>query len=103
MNRHEALSVARRYKQTVEAAGIPFTSMILFGSAARDQMREQSDIDIAVIGTPFGHDRFTEMHELWRLRRPVNFRIQPIWFYPEHLNDKYSTLAQEIKRDGVLI
>jgi hypothetical protein len=42
-----------------------------------------------------------EMHELWRLRRPISYKIQPIWFYPKHLEDTYSTLVQEIKKDGI--
>lgn len=66
-------------------------------------MHDNSDIDIAVVGMPFGTDRMTEMHALWCLRRPISEQIQPIWFYPKHLEDKYSTLAQEIKKDGVLI
>ena len=95
--------MARQFKVALEEAGIPFSSVLVFGSAARDEMHEHSDIDIAVVGTSFKGDRMEEMHELWRLRRPISTRIQPIWFYPEHLEDKYSTLAQEIKKDGIRV
>ena len=95
--------MARQFKTALENAGIPFSSVIVFGSAARDTMHDHSDIDIAVVGASFKNDRMQEMHELWLLRRPISYKIQPIWFYPEHLQDKYSTLAQEIKKDGIIV
>ena len=103
MKRSEALLLARKYKNALQEAGIPITSVIVFGSAARDAMHEQSDIDIAVVGTSFKKNRMEESREVWRARRPISYRIQPIWFYPEHLEDKYSTLAQEIEKDGVSV
>ena len=99
----EALQLAKRYKEVLRKAGIPFTKFIVFGSTARNEMHEQSDIDIAVVGTPFGIDRLQEMHEVRKLRRPLSYKLQPIWFYPEHLEDTYSTLAQEIKKDGLAV
>ena len=99
----EALQLARQYKQALEKAGIPFTKFIVFGSVARNEMHEQSDIDIAVVGMPFSEDRFEEMHTVRMLRLPLSYKLQPIWFYPEHLEDKYSTLAMEIKKDGISV
>lgn len=64
-------------------------------------MHDHSDIDIAVIGRPYKGDRMSEQHALSRIRRGVSYKIQPIWFYPEHLADKYSTVAMEIKKDGI--
>ena len=103
MKQKEALQLARKYKSLLKEANIPFQSLIVFGSAARDEMQDQSDIDIAVVGTSFKGDRMEEMHDIRKLRRALSYKIQPIWFYPEHLEDRYSTLATEIKKDGILI
>lgn len=103
MNQKTALSLAKRYKDSLVEAHIPFLSVIVFGSVARNAMHEHSDVDIAVIGKPYKQDRFAEMTEIRRLRRPISYKIQPIWFYPEHLEDKYSTLATEIKKDGIVV
>lgn len=103
MNQKAALRLAKKYKHSLAEAKIPFLSVIVFGSAARNRMHENSDVDIAVIGTPFKGDRFEEMTEIRMLRHSISYRIQPIWFYPEHLEDKYSTLAQEIKKDGIAV
>ncbi len=101
MTREEALSLARKYKKLLQDAHIPMSAFIVFGSVARNEMHEQSDVDIAVVGTSFKGDRFEEMHDIRKLRYPISYKLQPIWFYPEHLEDKYSTLAQEIARDGI--
>ena len=103
MNRKTALSLAKKYKRSLKEANIPFVSVIVFGSAARNELHEHSDVDIAVIGTPFRGDRFEEMAEIRMLRHPISFKLQPIWFYARHLEDKYSTLAQEIRKDGIAI
>lgn len=103
MNRRKALQTARRFKAALKSAGVPFQSVIVFGSVARDTMHEQSDIDIAVIGESYKGNRMNEQLELSRIRRGISYKIQPIWFYPEHLEDKYSTLAQEIKKDGITV
>lgn len=103
MKQQQALQMAREYKRLLEAARIPFTAVIVFGSVARNEMHDQSDIDVAVVGQPFKDDRFKEMHFIRKLRRPLGYKIQPIWFYQRHLDDQYSTLAQEIKKDGIPI
>ena len=101
MNREEALQTAARFKKALLDEKIPFEEVIVFGSAARDTMHEQSDIDIAVVGRSYKGNRMDEQHALSRIRRGISYKIQPIWFYPEHLEDKYSTLAMEIKKDGI--
>lgn len=103
MKQKEAFQLAREYKRILKKAQIPFMSMIIFGSVARNEMHEQSDIDIAVIGMPFKGDRMEEMHHIRKFRGPISYKLQPIWFYPEHLEDKYSTLAMEIKKDGIAV
>jgi predicted nucleotidyltransferase len=103
MKKKEALALASKFKQELRKSGVPFTSVIVFGSVARGEMHEQSDIDIAVVGTSFMDDRMQETLEVCRARRPVSYKIQPIWMYPENLENKYSTLAQEIKKNGMEI
>ena len=101
MQQTEALALARQYKRLLQEAHIPITALIVFGSAGRNEMHEQSDVDVAVVGKSFRGDRMQEMHDIRKLRRPLGYKLQPIWFYPEHLEDKYSTLAMEIKKDGI--
>ena len=82
---------------------MPFDTVIVFGSVARDSMHEESDIDIAVVGKPYKANRMDEQLALSRIRRSISYKIQPLWFYQRHIDDRYSALAQEIKKDGIAI
>lgn len=103
MSREEAMQTASQFKQALSAAGVPFDSVIVFGSVARNNMHEQSDIDIAVVGKPYKNNRMDEQHALSSIRRKLSYDIEPLWFYPEDLEDKYSTLASEIRKDGIAV
>lgn len=103
MTKEEALSLANSYKQALLKNSIPFTSVILFGSCARNDSSADSDIDIAVIGKSFLSSRQEEAVAVRKARWPVSMKIHPVWMHAEHLEDIYSSLSQEIKKDGIEI
>ena len=76
---------------------------ILFGSYAKGQPKADSDIDIAIISRQFGIDSMDEIIFLRKLALRVDSHIEPIPLCPEDLEDKYSTLVQEIKRYGKIL
>jgi len=53
------------------------SSMYLFGSYAKGNYSEDSDIDIAVIGNNFVGDPIEDTLKLMRIRRKVDNRIEP--------------------------
>ena len=75
-------------------------SVYLFGSFANDTNREDSDIDVAVVVTNISGDFFAVNPLLWKLRRQVDDRIEPILI--DKNNDK-SGFLDEIKRNGIEI
>ena len=103
MTKDEGLLLAKQFKSALQEAKIPFQSMIVFGSVARDNVNEHSDVDIAVIGASFIGNRSDEAVAVRRVRRPISYKIQPIWIYPEQLENDWSGLAREIKKDGIEI
>ena len=71
--------VVRNYLRAVRAAGIDATRAILFGSYARGDADEWSDIDIIVIAPVFDTRRDRELvSKLWTLRVDTDSRIEPI-------------------------
>jgi predicted nucleotidyltransferase len=74
--------------------------MYLFGSYARDNFREDSDIDVAVIVSNISGDFFSVNPLLWKLRRQVDDRIEPVLI--DRNNDR-SGFLEEIKRNGIEI
>ena len=92
-----------QYISLLEQKGIHVSKVILFGSHAKGRANPDSDIDIAVVSSQFGQDSLKEMTLLRKLALEIDSHIEPLPFSPEDLDDRYSTLAQEIKKYGVPI
>ena len=98
--------VIREYVSLLRAAGIPVTEVRLFGSRAKSAPRHQySDIDLCIISSQFGKDYLDEMGLLLGLTAKLDspVPIEPIPFAPGDLDDRYSTLAGEIREQGVRV
>ena len=74
--------------------------MILFGSYARGMQREDSDVDVAIIVDEIEGDYFSTRPRLWRGRREVDDRIEPVLVETKH---DESGFLQEILKTGILI
>ena len=74
--------------------------VILFGSYASEKQHQDSDIDVAVIVNSIDGDYFTYTPVLWKLRRQVDDRIEPLLF--EKGKDKSGFLT-EILKSGIEI
>jgi predicted nucleotidyltransferase len=101
MKRKEGLSLARTYREALEAEGIPVLRVLLYGSVARDQATMDSDIDIAVVCPPFLPDRHEENMELRRVRRGIDARIEPYCLHPDDFTEHFLPLAREVERTGL--
>lgn len=74
--------------------------IILYGSFARGNAREDSDIDIAVVCDSLGDDFLEKSHQLFKLRRVIDTRIEPVLIDKE--NDQ-SGFYEEILKTGKVI
>ena len=101
MKRQEGLRIAREVKTLLLKRGFPITRVVLFGSVAKGKAHEQSDIDIAVITTPFRKSRMDERVDIHLASMDVDLRVETVTLYPEDFQNKYFTLAREIERTGV--
>ena len=102
MSQENSYALARAYRDAIVHAGIPVLRVLLFGSIVRSQATEESDIDIAVVCTPFGPTRMDETLTLWQARRAVDLRIEPLCLHADDFKNPLS-LACEIERTGVEI
>jgi len=73
----------------------------LFGSYAKGEMTMDSDIDLAIVSSSFGKNRFDDNVALGKLTWGIDTRIEPIGFTPEEFQARF--LAQEIKMKGIEI
>jgi predicted nucleotidyltransferase len=77
MDKREAISKVKQYSLLLKEH-LQFEKVYLFGSYAKNTNREDSDIDVAIVVNRIEGDYFTINPLLWRLRRQVDDRIEPI-------------------------
>jgi len=81
--------------------GVEVSDVILFGSYAKGMAKQDSDIDLAVVSSQFGKDNWKEMIFLRKLALEIDSHIEPLPFSPQDMEDRYSTLSEEIRKYGV--
>jgi predicted nucleotidyltransferase len=102
MRKSEAIEITKAYADRVHSEIDPDADIYLFGSAARDEMDDRSDIDIAVLSGSFTEDVINNRVMLSLLSNAVNPIIEP---HPVLLEDwrTGTPFVREIKRDGIQI
>jgi predicted nucleotidyltransferase len=101
--RKNKLNVINQYIDLLKQRGVDVSKVILFGSYAKGTAKPESDIDIAVVSSQFGKNNLKEMMFLRRIALKVDSHLEPLPFSPKDMNDRYSTLAQEIIKHGITI
>jgi uncharacterized protein len=74
----------------------------IYGSEARQQATQWSDIDVAVVSPDFADDLFAAQVALMRLAARIDDRIEPRAFTPESFNVN-DPLAGVIRSTGVRV
>lgn len=75
MDKTDALNIAQKYADAVNK-NFNYSRIILFGSYAKGNYNDDSDIDIAVVFKDYGNINDMQL-ELMRLRRKIDSRIEP--------------------------
>jgi uncharacterized protein len=99
MDKNEIINKVKQYRLLLKDY-IQLETVYLFGSYARDTYSEDSDIDVAIVVSNITGDFFSVNPLLWKLRRQIDDRIEPILI--DKNNDK-SGFFDEIKRTGLEI
>ena len=99
MDKTEIIIKLSKYKHLL-ARHFDLDSVILFGSYAKGTQREDSDIDVAVVVNSIQGDFFSYAPLLWKLRREIDDRIEPVLL---DKNNDSSGFLQEIQRTGLVI
>ena len=99
MDKREVIDKVSAYKILL-SKHFDIDKIVLFGSYAKNNQTEDSDIDVAVIVNSIEGDFFTYAPLLWKLRREIDDRIEPILL--ENSHDE-SGFLKEILRSGLVI
>jgi predicted nucleotidyltransferase len=99
MDKSEAIKKVKEYSLLLKQY-FPFEKIYLFGSYAKNSYRTDSDIDVAIVVGHAEGDYFAIQPLLWKLRRQIDDRIEPVLIERDH--DKGGFLI-EIERSGIEI
>jgi predicted nucleotidyltransferase len=98
-----AIQKAQLFIQKLGEDGIKVEDAYLFGSYAKGGAGKDSDIDVCIISKEFGRDYIKEMVQLRKISLQVDSRIEPISFGIDDINDPYSAIASEVRKNGIHI
>src|ERR1035437_7064211 len=99
MDKSEAIIKVKEYSLLLKKH-FPLEKVYLFGSYAKNTNREDSDIDVAIVVSNIEGDYFSIHPLLWKLRRQIDDRIEPVLI--ERNNDSGDFLS-EIQKYGIEI
>jgi uncharacterized protein len=99
MDKTEAINKVMQYKILLQPH-FNLESVYLFGSYANNTYNADSDIDVAVVVNSISDDFFAVNPLLWKIRRQVDDRIEPILI---DKNNDQSGFLEAIKRTGIEI
>ena len=102
INKETAISAGKQFASLVRSEIDNEAQVMLFGSCAKDEAHEQSDIDIAVVSKTFGNNQPENFAKLTLVAYEINVEIEP---HPFSIEDRaYVTpFVTEIKKTGVVL
>ena len=99
--REHIIKKVKDYRELVKNIfPLPIENVYLFGSYAKGSSHKDSDIDVAFVVNHCDGDLFELMPLLWKLRRQIDWRIEP------HIvvrDSDYAGFLKEIQKTGFLI
>ncbi len=103
MARKETINIVSEYVKILNESGLLIDKAFLFGSAARNENHEESDIDVMLVSRRFDDSSDDLAYGLiWRLTRAVDTRIEPFAIGLSRFNnDEISPLLQIVKKEGI--
>ena len=92
--------IIERYLQALSRNHIPIQEAILFGSYAKGNPQEWSDIDIALVSDIFAGNWMDDKDKIRRITLSVSSEIEVIPFAPKDFG-VHNPLAKEILTTGI--
>ena len=99
MDKEKVIECVKQYSDLVRQ-NFRVKKIILYGSYVKGSAKKDSDIDVAVVLSSIDEDLLMSESKLFRLRRNIDARIEPILL--EEKNDK-SGFLEEILKTGEII
>ena len=98
-----ALARVKAFAEAIRQQQVSLRKVVMFGSYARNEQRQFSDIDVALVADEFTGFGFQDVGLLGDAAIQKEFvDIEPHTFSPAQFTDR-NPFVQEIKRTGIVI
>jgi len=98
----EIVEKIKRFVEELEKNKIRVIKVVLYGSRVSGKAHKDSDIDIAIISSDFGKDRFEEGVKLFEIACDIDPRIEPVPIsVKSYEEDTWVPLIYEIRTKGI--
>jgi len=103
MSEIEVKNKIKNYLALLLKAGVKIEKAYLFGSYARNESNDNSDIDLMLVSSNFDNQNDEMIGLLWKFTRLVDTRIEPFAVGLEKFEtDFISPIIQNVRREGIL-
>lgn len=104
MYQKDVINIAIRYLNTLKEAGINIDRAFLYGSYARQQATESSDIDLLLVSKDFDTNDVFILSKPWLYTTQIDHRIEPIAVgLKKFLTDDVSPILEIVRQEGIEI
>ncbi|MGD2090994.1 MAG: nucleotidyltransferase domain-containing protein [Candidatus Aminicenantes bacterium] len=104
MAKKEVITLIRRFLKRLFQEGIPIEKAFLYGSFARGEQDEDSDIDVMLVSEAYDENDDGTVGKTWRISSSIDTRIEPYTVGKQRfLTDELTPLLQIVKKEGLEI
>jgi len=104
MLQQDAINIVRQYVANLNNAGIVIAKTYLFGSYARNQANDNSDIDVLLVSDAFDTDDDLVLSKPWSPKYRFDYRIEPVAIGSKRFKtDDSSIILEVVKNEGLEI
>ena len=99
MLQKDAINIVRQYVNNLNNGGVVIFKAYLFGSYARNQATENSDIDVLLVSDAFDTDDDVVLSKPWSPKYRLDYRIEPVAIGLQRFYSDDSSLILEVVRN----
>ena len=94
--------IIKRFIDELEKNNIPIKEAILFGSYAKGNYHDWSDIDLALVSDAFEGERFRDRNKIRRIKLEISCDLEPLPYRPEDFTTD-DPFVQKIIETGIRV
>jgi len=104
MAQNDVINIVKQYIKNLQDGGINISFAYLYGSYARNENKQNSDIDVLLVSDDFDTDNDIILSTPWLPKYRNDFRIEPLAVGAKRFEtDDCSPIIEAAKKEGIKI